>query len=324
MRKRTWGIALSLLTVLCLSACAGKSGTMIQGAAPDYGIAMQAETSVSVSADSQQQNVTEEKAAASLESETGSGPMLPAGRKLIRNISMNVETDAFDTLVSSLQTKITQLDGYVEQSDMSGSRLDSGGKPIPRFANMTIRIPVNQIDSFISTVENNGNVTDKSESTQDVTLQYSDLESKKKSLEIEQEKLWEFLEKAESVDTVITLQQRLSEIRYQMESMESQLRLYDNQVDYSTVHLTIREVTIFTPVAAESALTRISRGFTNNFQALKTMMTNSLIGVIISIPFWLPIVLVAGIVSYFLRKGRKKKNPALPQPKKEKEDTTVS
>ena len=79
------------------------------------------------------------------------------------------------------------------------------------------------------------------------------MESRKKSLEIEQERIWQFLEKAESIDTVITLEQRLSDIRYQLESMESQLRLYDNQVDYSTVYLSISEVTAYTPVTPETS-----------------------------------------------------------------------
>ncbi|GLC79093.1 DUF4349 domain-containing protein [Lacrimispora brassicae] len=320
MKKRLWGFIPSLLAILCLSACSGKATTM----AGDYGAAMPAETNALVSANSQQEYSEDKEAVSSLEGEAGAGPVLPAGRKLIRTISMNVETDEFEALVSELQAKITQLGGYVEQSDMSGSRMSSSGKPVTRFANMTVRIPVSQMNSFVSTVETNGNVTDKSETTQDVTLQYSDLESKKKALEIEQEKLWEFLEKAESVDTVITLQQRLSEIRYQLESMESQLRLYDNQVDYSTVHMNIREVAIFTPVSADSALTRINKGFTNNFKTLITAMTNLLIGMITTIPLWFPIVLIAGIVVFFLRKNRKKKIPSPPQPKKEKADETAS
>lgn len=318
MRIRKWGFIPSLLFVLCLSACSSKSATMAQNAVSDYGVAMPAEINDSVSADSQYENETGEKSVTSLESETGGGQMLPAGRKLIRNISMNVETNEFETLLSNLQSKITQLGGYVEQSDMSGSRQDRMGSPSPRFANMTVRVPVNQIDSFIDTVETNGNVTNKSESTQDVTLQYSDLESRKKSLEIEQEKLWEFLEKAESIDTVITLQQRLSEIRYQLESMESQLKLYDNQVDYSTVSLSIREVTTFTPIAPESAGTRISNGFTSNLKLFKNVVLSLTIGIITTIPFWFPIAAAASAIIFF-RRRRKKKLPAIALTKEEKE-----
>lgn len=318
MRKKHLGIILLFLTVFCFSACAGKGTSTAQKADSGFAVGMDAGVeNASAIADSPAEE-PEDGESSSLTGGTGSGQTLPAGRKLIRNISMDVETDAFDPLITGLQDKITGLGGYVEKSDMSGNSLNTYGKPSPRHASITARIPVDQLESFITTVEANGNVTNKSESTQDVTLQYSDLESKKKSLEIEQEKLWEFLEKAESVDTVITLEQRLSEIRYQLESMESKLRLYDNQVDYSTVQLSISEVAIFTPTASESAFTRMGRGFTSNFKVFTTALTNFVIGTITTIPFWLPVALVAGIGVFFLKKRRKKSTPALPSPRKEK------
>jgi len=57
------------------------------------------------------------------------------------------------------------------------------------------------------------------------------------------------------------LEKRLSDIRYELESMESQLRLYDNQVDYSTVTISIDEVNQFTPTAPETVGQRIGSGF---------------------------------------------------------------
>lgn len=313
MKKRNLGIIPLLLTVFFLSACGSKASVTSQKAVSDYGTGMAAEVQeVPGNEDIHNERAAGDSAAVSQTSGIESNQVLPAGRKLIRNISMNVETDAFETLLSGLQAKIAEVGGYVEQSDMSGNSLNSYGKPDPRYAGITARIPVNQIDSFMTTVESSGNVTNKTESTQDITLQYSDLESKKKSLEIEQEKLWEFLEKAESVDTVITLQQRLSEVRYQLESMESQLRLYDNQVDYSTVELNISEVTTFTPTATESAGTRIRKGFNRNLKIFQTGAANFMIGTITTSPFWLPIAIAAGAIVFFLRRRRKKTPPALP------------
>ncbi|MEY8356051.1 DUF4349 domain-containing protein [Lachnospiraceae bacterium 54-53] len=319
MRKRHLGMVLLVLAALSLNACAGKSSSTGQNSRGDFAVSMDAGMEEAASAAVSPAAESEKGDASSITNGSGSSQVLPAGRKLIRNISMEVETDDFDGLIAGLQDKIAGLGGYVEKSDMSGNSLNSYGKPGPRHAGITARIPVDQLDSFITAVETGGNVTNKSESTQDITLQYSDLESKKKSLVMEQDKLWEFLEQAESVDTVITLQQRLSEIRYQLESMESQLRLYDNQVDYSTVELNISEVTIFTPTAPESALTRISKGFTENVKVFTTAMVNLMIGTITTIPFWLPLALVAGIIIFFLQKRRRKTPPALPLHGKDKE-----
>ena len=253
---------------------------------------------------------------ASQKSESGSGgelemdasgtPLLPEGRKLIRNITMQVETEEFDKMISGINAKLSEAGGYIEQSDISGTSLNYRGEPVPRYGNITARIPNDKLDRFVGAVSDSGNVTNKSESTQDVTLQYSDVESRKKSLEIEQERIWQFLEKAESIDTVITLEQRLSDIRYQLESMESQLRLYDNQVDYSTVYLSISEVTAYTPVTPETAGARIKNGLAKNFESIVTALTNLLILFITTCPFWIPLALLAAIVISIARRHNRK------------------
>lgn len=263
--------------------------------------------------------VMEEAASEKVESEsgdTGSGlnststvNTTPAiNRKLIRTVNLNVETDAFDTLLETLNAEIAELNGYVEQSDISGNSMQSSRSR--RWAHMTVRIPSTSLDMFITSVETNGNVTNKSETTTDVTLKYSDLESRKKSLTIEQDRIWELLEKADTLDAVIALEERLSEIRYELESMESQLRLYDNQVDYSTVHINIEEVKVYTPTAPESVGERIQKGFAKNLEGMKEFCVDLFVDLISSIPILVPVLAVILIVVFLIRKklaGRKMK-----------------
>ena len=80
-----------------------------------------------------------------------------------------------------------------------------------------------------------------------MTLDYVDVESRKKMLETEQQRLLELLETAESLDDILTIESRLTEVQYELDSKESQLRTYDNQIDYSTVYLDIDEVVRYTP-----------------------------------------------------------------------------
>ncbi len=101
-----------------------------------------------------------------------------------------------------------------------------------------------------------------------MTLQYSDIESHKKTLKIEQDRLWALLEKADSMDSIIALEERLSDIRYELESYESQLRLYDNQIEYSKVTLNINEVKRYTEVVPESAGEQILKGLSDNGRRL--------------------------------------------------------
>ncbi len=164
------------------------------------------------------------------------------GRKLIKNVDMTVETEDYSTLVAAVQDKVKALNGYIEQFNSYNE--NSIGR---RSANLTLRIPAENLEAFVSRVNEISNVVSRQESIDDVTLQYVDLESHKKMLEEEQKRLLELMEKAETMEDIITIESRLTEVRYQLESMEAQLRTMDNQVNYSTVYLYINEVTRLTP-----------------------------------------------------------------------------
>lgn len=242
---------------------------------------------------------------------------VPLGRKLIRDVSISVETDGFDQLIEKIQEKATELSGYIEQSDISGNRTSYNS----RYAYLTVRIPSDQIDQFIDLVEGNGNVTRKSESIQDITLQYSDLESRKKTLAVEQDRIWALLEKADTLEAVIALEERLSEIRYELESMESRLRLFDNQVEYSTIDISIDEVlpVDFTPTAPENIWQRIQKGFSRNVSNMAEFATDLFIALVVLIPVWVPFGAIIAVVVILLKRRSKKRGK-----KKTKKDGTLT
>lgn len=250
-----------------------------------------------------------------LTSASGIDQAVSPARKLIRNVHMSVETDSFDNLIGQLQSKVTELAGYIEQSDISGSSITYNNVRPNRYASITARIPADKLNQFIAVVEGNGNVTNKSESAQDITLQYSDLESRKKTLTVEQERIWSLLEKADTLEAVIVLEERLSEIRYELESMEARLKLFDNQVEYSTVEISVHEVlpVDFTPVAPETVSQRIKKGFSKNVENVSKTFTNLFVGIVSGIPVWLPlaaaILLIAVIAKHIFRKNRKAVSP---------------
>lgn len=298
--------AILIMAAMAMTACSSPNKTMVvqeTAAAPHTvaGTEGNAADSTNTKAD------TESSAPGGLTSTTGPVNVLPSNRKLIRNADLSVETDQFDQLTQTITQQVAAMGGYIENSSVSGGQRLSGGEPASHYASITARIPQEKLDSFISMVEQSGNVTSRDESTTDVTLQYSDLESKKKTLTMEQDRIWALLEKADSLDAVIGLEKRLSEIRYELESMESQLRLYDNQVDYSTVNLNIREVRTFTPTSASSIGNRIQSGLSKNVQGLKDFFTAFLIFVVTTIPIWLPLLIIVIIIFILVSKRHTKK-----------------
>ncbi len=229
-------------------------------------------------------------------------------RKLIRTVSLDVETTDFDTLLPSIRQSVAAEGGYIEQSDVSGTSI-STAVDRKRYAFLTVRIPSAKLDSFLAQMSDQSNVINRSENVMDITLQYTDIESRKKSLTIEQERLWALLEKADTLEAVIALEERLSEIRYQLEGFESQLRTYDNQVDYSTVHISIQEVGVFTPTAPDSVGTRIQKGFVRNLENVSNSLTDLLVWVISHLPALVLLAVVAAGIRTIVKKLLRRKAP---------------
>ena len=247
-----------------------------------------------------------------------------ANRKLIRNIDMNVETTRFDELIPSVQAKVTQLGGYIEQSDISGNSITNYGRPALKYANLTLRIPADKLNAFIAQVETDSNVIYKSETVSDITLQYSDVESRLKTLRMEQERLWELMASADSTEAILALEQRLTDVSIEIESSESRLRHYDNSILYSTVYLNISEVNLESPTQPETPWQQIQRGFARNLKALGDSLTAFLIGFLSSLPtilfVLLLIVLFLLAVATVRKKGFRFQNKA----NKQKETTLSS
>lgn len=230
-------------------------------------------------------------------------------RKLIKTVDLNVETKEFDKMMTALTEQVDALGGYIENMETyNGSSYASYRNT--RNANMTIRIPKNHLDGFLETVSGIGNVVRKSEYVEDVTLAYVDLESHKNALRTEQTRLLELLENAGSMEDIIVIEQRLSEVRYELESMESQLRTYDNKVDYSTVYLNIDEVKELTPVQEETVWERMGNGFKSSLSDIGEGAKEFGIWFVVHIPYlviWAVVLVVMVAVTRKFRKSRRER-----------------
>jgi len=225
------------------------------------------------------------------------------GRKLIKSWSLVAEALAFDDLLTHIQSTVDGMGGYVESSSINGR---SYGTDNLRSAELTIRIPVEQLETLVKDIETEGNVTYKGENKRDVTLEYTDFESHKTALKTEYDRLLEILEKAETVEDIVAIEARLSEVRYQLEYYESQMRTYDNLIEYGTVSLSIVEVKQETPVAEQGTGVVIKEGFLNSLSNIGNGMKSIFINFIVVIPYLIVIVLIV-LISYFIVRIIKKK-----------------
>jgi len=261
------------------------------------------------------ESVTEELAAMDASGETQAESPVTDNRKLIKTVNMDVETEAYDALMTNVEKKINLMGGYVSSLD-SG---ENGYGDDTRYATIIAKVPAEKVDEFVTEVSDISNVISKNETVDDVTLQYVDLESHKKALLTEQESLLKLMESATSMEDIITIESRLSEVRYQLESMESQLRTFDNQVAYSEVTLYITEVTRLTPMAEVSTWDKISEGFMDNVELVGKGIKNFFIQLIINLPI-IFVIAVIGLLIFFIvrfaeKKSRKQRDKILAQRK---------
>ena len=282
--KRKLSIFLVLMMILgLLSGCGGASKF-------ESAIAMDAPAAQADMA------VTEEV----LYDETASGTddgatALPTDQKLIRTVYMDAETQSMDALMPWIEGRVADLGGYFERKSIrrSGSRDDGS---YYKYADLMVRIPSENLDQFISQVGDNANITSTTEETENVTLQYVSTQSRVQALETEQKRLLELLEGAENMEDLLTIEARLTEVRWELENYASQLRVLDNQVTYSTVYLDIREVDKPTVVAERTVWQKIGDGFSENAGDMWDGLVNFFIWVITVIPYLIPLSLITGAV----------------------------
>ena len=194
----------------------------------------------------------------------GASANVQTGQKLIRKVNIDAETEDLETLLGSLTSQISSLDGYIEKQELyNGSSYASYRH---RSANLTIRIPAENLDSFIGQVKDVSNVVSYNESQDDVTLTYVSTESRIKALETEQERLLELLSKAENMSDLLEIEARLTDVRYELENVTSQLLVLANKVDYATVYLYISQVKVYTEVEEQTVWQRIGSGFKQNLR----------------------------------------------------------
>lgn len=155
-------------------------------------------------------------------------------QKLIITVSVRAEVKNINDFSESLDKKVESLKGYIESSEYATSYNGTT-------YSVTVRVPAESLDTFLSDIGKNAKILTKQKDSTDVSLQYSDTETKLKTYRAERDRLVELLDKADTIPDIMDIEDRLTEVKSRIENSESELRYYDSAVNYSTVHLYISE-----------------------------------------------------------------------------------
>lgn len=301
--KKIYVMGLLVLLTLGLCTCGQKEETAKDVATNEVGYA-------SAAAFEQEQGTSEDVA------DTGEGMKENEGevkaqntsQKLIRYLDYTIETKEFDTFVQELGELVSTAKGYVEQSEVSQDEAQSYAQG-KRYASYTLRIPADGLEAFKQELQEKGTITRQSERVEDVTLNYVDVESHITALKTEQDSLLKMLEQADTIETILAIQNQLTQVRYQLESYESQKRTYDNDINYSTVYVYVQEVereSQNTDTYGGELLEKLS----GNFHGILTGLRSFSLWFLGAMPYWILLGLLFLVFCVVYKKATKKKRKA--------------
>ena len=132
---------------------------------------------------------------------------------------------------------LDSLGGYVENLYEYGD-VESGDT---RTASLSMRVPSENLDAFLDGMEGVGRVTDRSESVTDMTVQYTDNQTRLETLYAKRERLNQLMAQAQEVSDLIELETAVADTQYEIERYETSQRDIDRRVDMSDVNVTLLE-----------------------------------------------------------------------------------
>ena len=217
--------------------------------------------------------------------------------KIIYTTTLSLESKDYDAARAALDAALNDAGGYLESSSEYS---DVGSS---RSVNLTFRVPEENYQSFLDAVAQAGNVTYKSQQADDVTTQYMDVETRLANLEAQRTRLQELQSQADNLSDLLEIESSLTDVQYQIESWQSQLDWYSDQVEECTVYITLNEVQTYSS-ANESFLSRLGSAFTEGWSAF----VNGIKQLAVSLIYVWPVVLaVAAAVGIFFGWKKRRK-----------------
>ena len=223
-------------------------------------------------------------------------------QKIIYNADINMESTDFDAAQDTLLAAVDDCGAWMEYSSLSGDAKDHD-----RYAYYTVRVPVENYRTFLAAVGEAGSVLDLSETAENITSSYIDVQARLSALEAQRERLNALADQAETTADLLEIESQLSDVQYQLENYTRQLKNMDQQVSYSTVDIRLSEVATLTPTGTTFG-ERVVDAFADGWRGFVVFLQ----GFVLAVIYLWPVLLVVGIIvalAVTLTKRRRKNHP---------------
>lgn len=300
--KKRFGLILALaLVAALLTSCGGAKGGYDSAVSEEY---YNSAAETPMASPTEMGEVASDAAGAAYDS--GEGGLRGAeqyGLKIVYNAYLDIETLDYDKSCADIVAAVKAVGGYLSYTETGGGYTygSSAGGYNNRRAYYTARIPADNYDEFLQKGDSFGNVVNSSNSSSDITSQYIDTEARLNSLKEQETRLLELLSQSGSLEDLLAIEDRLSEVRYQIESYTSTMKAYDDMVSFCTVDINLREVNTITVDT-----TNFGSELVEALKGSGRAVINFLRGLVIALIYALPFVVIIGAVVYLVLRLTKK------------------
>ena len=159
----------------------------------------------------------------------------PSERMLVRTASLTVSTQTYDESLAALSGLCEASGGWTASVS---ERVSNAGI---RTCYLTLRIPAEALDTFLTGTDELGQVTQRTENAQDVTESYQDTQGRLATQQALMDRLQTLVTSAASLSELLELEVQIAETQYQIDRLQSQLNTTERRVNFATVDITLRE-----------------------------------------------------------------------------------
>lgn len=159
-------------------------------------------------------------------------------RYRIKTATIQMQVDSYENTRTTLVSETRSLGGYV---DSESSDRHTRGNQSWKSGTLILRVPTEDYDTLLATIESSGTIEHKETKTKDVTERVVDLKARLKNLKAQRDRLRTLYDEANETDEILRVGERLSEVQGDIERVEGQLQVLENRVAYSTVRVHIEE-----------------------------------------------------------------------------------
>lgn len=221
------------------------------------------------------------------------------GEKLVYRGSLNIQTKDYEDSASKLRALVREYNGLIEsEEEYEEGSYYTGSETKKLWAlYTTVRIPTDRYSDFMSGSAEIGNVVSRSSSAENISRRYNDVSAQIEALEKQQTRLLEMMDEAKTIEDMIAVEDRLSEVQYQLNSLKTNRESMDTDIAYSTISIVLREVRVYAEVN-ESFLQRLGNRLGNGFVKFGDDVQSLILGFAGALPY----LLVLAVILIVLKK----------------------